>query len=66
MFPVGGSAGWAGQECAKLGSHQVLEIEIRSKGSVWPPSPSLCSCSSRLTGPPYDRSTAVSSSGQDG
>lgn len=33
MFPVGGSAGWAGQERAKLGSHQVLEIEIRSQGS---------------------------------
>lgn len=66
VFPVGGSAGWAGQECAKLGSYQVLQRDRDTIPRQWPPSPSLRSCSSRLPTPAYDGSTAVGSSDQDG
>lgn len=52
MFPIGGSAGWAGQVCAKVDfARSPGEIEMRLQGHSARPGP-LHSSSSRSPHPP--------------
>lgn len=61
-FPPGGSAGWAGHECAKLGSHEVVErSRCDPKAASGFPPRSLCSCPSEChTRPPRNAPTSTS------
>lgn len=63
MFPIGGSAGWAGQVCAKVDFvRSPGEIEMRFPG-LWCPSPSSALELVPIAAPAHDGPPVVVGSG---